>query len=98
MTQRIIYKTPEGDLAIISPSSRELETHTIQDIAEKDVPSGLAYKIVDEADVPTDRTFRNAWTIADSDLTDGSGGEHAMFVEDPKHPNYVSPELVDDNS
>ena len=30
-------------------------------IAQKDVPSGRPYKIVDVSEVPTDRTFRNAW-------------------------------------
>jgi hypothetical protein len=33
----------------------------------------LQYKIVNVADVSTDRTFRNAWTIDDSELTDGVG-------------------------
>ena len=92
MSQRIIYKTPEGDLAVIIPSPRELEVHTIQDIAQKDVPSGVSYKIIDEDDLPTDRTFRNAWTIADDQLTDGSGSQNDVFVEDPKHPDYVAPE------
>lgn len=34
---------------------------TIKQIADKDVPSGKSYKIVDIADIPSDRTFRNAW-------------------------------------
>ena len=34
---------------------------TIEQIAEKDVPTGVAYQIVDVADIPSDRTFRNAW-------------------------------------
>ncbi len=34
---------------------------TIQQIAAKDVPSGKPYKIVDAAEVPSDRTFRDAW-------------------------------------
>ena len=38
-----------------------LETHTIEELAAKDVPSGKPYKIVDVSDIPTDRTFRNAW-------------------------------------
>jgi uncharacterized protein (DUF4213/DUF364 family) len=34
---------------------------TIEEIAAKDVPAGKPYKIVDVADIPSDRTFRNAW-------------------------------------
>jgi hypothetical protein len=30
-------------------------------IAAKDVPAGTSYKIVPVEDIPTDRTFRNAW-------------------------------------
>ena len=37
------------------------------------MPSGYKYKIVEDSDVPTDRSFRNAWTVDDSDLTDGTG-------------------------
>lgn len=33
-------------------------------IAAKDVPAGKPFKIVDVADVPTDRTFRTAWEYA----------------------------------
>ena len=32
--------------------------------ALKDVPEGKPYKIVDVADIPTDRTFRDAWEYA----------------------------------
>ena len=32
-----------------------------EEIAAKDVPEGKPFKIIDTADVPTDRTFRNAW-------------------------------------
>lgn len=30
-------------------------------IAAKDVPEGKPFQIIDVADVPSDRTFRNAW-------------------------------------
>jgi hypothetical protein len=30
------------------------------------VPTGKAYQIVDVADVPSDRSFRNAWTYTES--------------------------------
>ena len=61
MTQRIIYPTDNGGVAIIIPTPEALETMTIEEIAAKDVPAGKEFKIIDTADVPTDRTFRNAW-------------------------------------
>lgn len=68
--KRILYKKND-ELHIIFPAD---ETDlTVEEIAAKDVPTGLQYKIVDVADVSTDRTFRNAWTIDDSELTDGVG-------------------------
>jgi hypothetical protein len=58
MTQRIIYPTDDGGVAVIIPAECGL---TIEEIAAKDVPAGKPYKIVDVADIPEDRTFRNAW-------------------------------------
>ena len=56
--KRIIYQTNEGGVAIIVPADCGL---TIEEIAAKDVPTGKEYHIVDVADIPTDRTFRDAW-------------------------------------
>jgi hypothetical protein len=57
MTQRIIYPTDDGGVAIIIPA-------VSVELAMKDIPAGKPYKIVDVADIPTDRTFRNAWEFA----------------------------------
>jgi len=70
MNKRIIYKNTNGSIAIIVPADCGL---TIEQIAKKDVPTGLKYKIVDVSDIPSDRTFRDAWTIDDAELTDGVG-------------------------
>lgn len=59
MNQRIIYPTDEGGVAVIVPAPDC--GLTIEQIAAKDVPAGKPFKIVDVADIPTDRTFRNAW-------------------------------------
>ena len=61
MNQRIIYPTDEGGVAILIPSPEYLAEHTIEELAAKDVPAGKPFKIVDVADIPSDRTFRNAW-------------------------------------
>jgi len=59
MNQRIIYPTDNGGVAIVIPASEC--GMTIDEIAAKDVPVGKPFKIVDVSDIPTDRTFRNAW-------------------------------------
>jgi hypothetical protein len=59
--KRIIYPTDDGGVAIVIPTPEALEIMTIEEIAAKDVPEGKPYKIVDVADIPSDRTFRNAW-------------------------------------
>jgi len=62
--QRIIYKTDNGGVAIIIPTAEWLASHTIGELAEKDVPAGAEFKIVDASDIPSDRTFRDAWEYA----------------------------------
>lgn len=58
VTKRIIYPNDEGGVAVIIPAiSIEL--------AMKDVPEGKPYKIVDVSDIPSDRTFRNAWEFSE---------------------------------
>lgn len=59
MNQRIIYPTDEGGVAVIIPMPDC--GLTIEQIAAKDVPQGKPFRIVDAADIPADRTFRNAW-------------------------------------
>jgi hypothetical protein len=61
MTKRIIYPTDNGGVAIVIPAPEALDTMTIEEIAAKDVPAGKTFKIIDVADIPSDRTFRNAW-------------------------------------
>jgi hypothetical protein len=60
MNKRIVYQNDEGGINIIIPT--EECGLTIEEIAAKDVPSGKAYNIVDVSEIPTDRTFRDAWT------------------------------------
>lgn len=62
MNKRIIYKTANNGVAVIIPSENVL---SIEDVAAKDVPVGVQYKIVDVSEIPTDRTFRAAWEWQD---------------------------------
>lgn len=59
--QRIIYKTDNGGVAVLIPTAEWLESHTIEELADKDVPAGAEFQIVDVSDIPSDRTFRDAW-------------------------------------
>jgi hypothetical protein len=61
VNSRIIYPTDDGGVAIIIPAECGL---TIEEIAAKDVPAGKPYEIVDVTDIPSDRTFRGAWSWA----------------------------------
>jgi hypothetical protein len=58
--KRIIFPNDDGGISIVVP----IES---LDLAMKDIPSGKPYLIVDAADIPADREFRNAWT---ADFTD----------------------------
>jgi len=73
MDKKIIFKQDDGTISIITPTQTALNNLTIDEIAKKDVPTGKSYKIVNASDISNDRTFRNAWTIADDELTDGVG-------------------------
>jgi len=65
MNQRIIFPTDEGGVAVIIPAPEC--GLTIEEIAAKDVPEGKPYKSVDVTDIPSDRTFRNAWTYVEDE-------------------------------
>lgn len=68
MDKRIIY--PFGDsVAVLLPCECGL---TVEQIAQKDVPEGVPYMIVDASDIPTDRTYRAAWAC-DFSSPDGHG-------------------------
>lgn len=58
MQERIIYKNETGGVSIVIPADCGL---SIEEIAAKAVPDGTQYKIVNVSEIPTDRTFRDAW-------------------------------------
>lgn len=77
---KIIFKNKDNSIGIITPTDEALSFVTIKQIAEKDVPHNLPYWIVNESDIPTDRTFRSAWEIDESFCKpDGFGGESNEF-------------------
>jgi len=88
MEQSIIYQTDDGGVAVITPAPECLESHTIEEIAAKDVPFGKPYKIVDVSEIPEDRTFRNAWVVDEAELTDGVGAEFDSFAPPPLEEDH----------
>ena len=54
---KIIYQNNEGGISIIHPTG-EL---SIEEVAAKDIPQGVAYEIVEDDAIPADRFFRGAW-------------------------------------
>ena len=79
LEKRIIYQTDNGGVAVIVPSPEAVEIYGIEAIALKDVPSGKPFKIVDVSDIPSDRTFREAWEVDNVELTDGVGADSDQF-------------------
>ena len=62
-----IEVTPAYDETVtVTPAVYREQTdgEFIEWIAVKDVPAGKPYQIVDVADIPSDRTFRDAWEYA----------------------------------
>ena len=70
---KVIYKNESGGVSILHPTDEALSFMTIDEIAKKDVPTGLPYKIVEASEIPTYRTSRDAWTVDEVTLTDGVG-------------------------
>ena len=64
---KVIYPVGDG-IAVIHPTGEI----PVAEVARKDVPAGSPYLIVEDSDIPTDRTYRSAWTLtADFSNPDG---------------------------
>ena len=58
---KIIYTQENGVVAVVHPTDQSLKEMTIEEIAQRVVPVGVTYSIVDDSVIPTDRSFRNSW-------------------------------------
>ena len=78
----IIYNDPEtGILVETFPCLNEInpatdKPFTVQEIADKDIPDGVSYSIVEDSIIPTDQSFRDAWVGV------GIGTTGATITED----------------
>jgi len=60
---RLIYANDEGGISIVIPADNcDL---TLEQIKAKDCPSGKTVYTVNKSAIPTDRSFRNAWTYTE---------------------------------
>ena len=80
MTQVIIYKNDGGGVSVVYPTPEALEIYGVDAIAQKDVPHGKPYKIIDASELPS-RETRSQWDVDDADLTDGIGANYNVFPE-----------------
>lgn len=77
--QVILYPRKDGGVCVVTPVMNS--QLTIDEIAAKDVPTGVPYVIVESETVPKDRYFRDAWE-ADFSSPDGYGAAHGIQPED----------------
>ena len=60
---RFIYTNDDGSISIVIPADNtEL---TLDQIKAKDCPSGKTVYTVDKSEIPSDRSFRSAWTYSE---------------------------------
>jgi hypothetical protein len=64
MNERVVYATEDGGLAVIIPVPDC--GLTVDEIAEKDVPTNVPFRIVGAHELPQDRMFREAWQFGET--------------------------------
>ena len=61
--KRFIFTRDDGGISIVVPADK---THlTLDQIKSKDCPIGKTVYTVDKSVIPTDRSFRDAWTYSE---------------------------------
>jgi hypothetical protein len=97
--KKIIYTRPDGGLSVVHPVLNTLgeedgfTEEQVFDRALDKIPTDASnVRIVDESDIPTDRTFRNAWvdtgTLVDHDMA------KCREIHKNKLRNWRTPKLL----
>ena len=60
---RFIYTNDDGSISIVVPADNT--DLTLDQIKDKDCPSGKTVYTVNKSEIPSDRSFRNAWTYTE---------------------------------
>ena len=88
---RIIYPNETGGISVVVPTG----DLPFEDVCQKDVPAGKPYLIVEDEEVPSDRSFRDAWE-ADFSNPDGYGiGCDAWFAAKAAAEQAAAEQTVD---
>ena len=66
--KRIIFEADDGRIAIMLPTDNC--GLTLEQIRAKDVPSGKTSYVVDKSIIPTDISFRDAWTYTSGEISE----------------------------
>ena len=69
MSQIVAYNSDSG-LCLMTPSPRALQTRTIQEIANKDVPSSFSYVVINVSDLPIVRNFIDCWELKNNTIVE----------------------------
>ena len=78
---KIIFMTPvnsagvvfENNITVSTPTAEWLLSGTVDELAQHIVPTGEKYKIVEDSEVSSDRSFRDAWEYDFTTDYDGVG-------------------------
>lgn len=98
---KIVYKDNEG-VKVITPANwlqrpenmtdEDYNQMVLQVTADKDVPTGVMYKFVQDSEFPKDRTYRSAWSYEINESNkDGIGLTQEQF--DVKYPDMKGREV-----
>lgn len=79
--KRIVYQLEGQPVSILIPCECGL---TIEQIGRKDVPVGVQFWIVEANTIPTDREFRDAWTINPAEMSGAPKGIGGTYVAEDK--------------
>ncbi len=84
MEKVFIFENDVGGVAVGYISENALNKHTVYEIAERDVPEGKPFWIIDKKDLPQDYTFFNAWELdlESLDEPDGCGMNYQEWLEE----------------
>ena len=69
----IIFKNLDGAILVFTPTQEALDLFTLDEIAQRVVPTGLKYLIVDPSAIPSDQTFRDTWELYENEIGEPNG-------------------------
>ena len=92
---KIIYTQENGVVAVVHPTDQSLKEMTIEEIAQRVVPLGVTYSIVDDSVIPTDRSFRNSWVGVGIGSTGGTTITEDMTKAKELHKAKIRESRVD---